>query len=64
MDNSQEIKITPEMAETLMERLMQDFSHDTEQFHRLSDILFCHILRDMGYEKAVDIFERHEKWYA
>ena len=35
-----------------------------EEAHSDADDLMCAVLRDLGYSKGVEIFERMPKWYS
>ena len=35
-----------------------------EEAHSAADDLMCAVLRDLGYTKGVEIFERMPKWYS
>jgi len=35
-----------------------------EQFHIEADDLMCLLLRQLGYEKGVEVFENTPKWYS
>lgn len=37
---------------------------DAEDSHRLADDYMCDLLRELGYEEGVYIFENMNKWYA
>lgn len=37
---------------------------DTEGKHVVADRLMCEVLRALGYEKGVKIFEAMPKWYS
>lgn len=37
---------------------------DVEQRHRLMDKTMVNLLRRLCYHKAMDIYEKTEKWYA
>lgn len=39
-------------------------TYDEESGHDAADKLMCKVLRDLGYTKGVEIFERMPKWYA
>lgn len=39
-------------------------SYDTETAHCDADGLLCDLLRDLGYEKVVEAYQKVEKWYA
>lgn len=55
--------ITPAEFEDRM-RAIDDDIFDTEDKHIEADKLMCSVLRDLGYVKGVEIFERMEKWYG
>lgn len=37
---------------------------DNEDSHMLADQYLCDMLRELGYDEGVDIFEAMKKWYA
>lgn len=37
---------------------------NTEWAHQAADDLMCELLRSLGYEEGVKVFEEMEKWYA
>lgn len=39
-------------------------NNDTEMAHILADELMCKLLRELGYDEGVDIFEQMDKWYS
>lgn len=39
-------------------------TYDEESGHIAADDLMCAVLRDLGYVKGVEIFERMPKWYS
>ena len=41
-----------------------DYYHATEYGHIGMDNLMCEVLRQLGYEKGVEIFEKADKWYS
>lgn len=41
-----------------------DRDNDTEMAHILADELMCKLLRELGYDEGVDIFEQMDKWYS
>ena len=41
-----------------------DQGGDIEGKHEQADALICELLNALGYEQAVLIFEKMEKWYA
>lgn len=53
------------------ERKMQEYldaedadHYDFEQAHINADHLICEVLKQLGYEKGVEIFHKLGKWYA
>ena len=53
------------IGETLAANLTGlDAERDVERWHDYADKLLCQALRDLGAEKAANIFAGHEKWYA
>ncbi len=55
--------ITPAEFEDKM-REINDSGNEIDINHIAADDLFCAVLRDLGYVKGVEIFERMEKWYS
>ena len=41
-----------------------DKYNDTEEFHINADGLMCEILKKLGFEEFVEIFDNRDKWYA
>ena len=41
-----------------------DLNGDTEVAHSDGDDLMCDLLRELGYEDGVKVFEAMDKWYA
>lgn len=41
-----------------------DRNNDTEMAHILADEMMCKLLRELGYNEGVDIFEQMSKWYS
>ena len=37
---------------------------DTEVCHKKMDVYICEVLRALGYEEGVEIFENTPKWYS
>ena len=56
--------MNPTEFERLMNLNFEDKNSDLEEKHISADILMCDVLRQLGYEKGVEIFEKAEKWYA
>ena len=54
--------MTPKEAADRMRQIDED--EDTESGHMMADDLFCEILKSLGYDEAVDIFDNMDKWYA
>ena len=55
--------MTPERFATKMRALSRD-SYDRERMHEAMDALMCKVLRTLGYEEGIKIFEQTDKWYA
>lgn len=53
---------TPEQFAAAMSQAAKD--RDTESAHATADDIMCELLRELGYEEGVEIFEQMEKWYA
>ena len=41
-----------------------DKYYDTEEFHIYADVLMCEILKKLGFDEFVEIFENRDKWYS
>lgn len=53
--------MTPEEFEQKMRELV---TGDIEVDHLKMDELMCELLKQLGYEKGVEIFEETGRWYA
>lgn len=60
--------ITPEIFRLRMSDLFgsypEDGTYDEEKQHPLADSLLCEVLRELGYDEGVRIFEQASKWYS
>ena len=56
--------MTPEKFKLEMNKLATSNSLDKEDRHRKMDALMCEVLRSIGYDDGIDIFEATSKWYA
>lgn len=54
--------MTPEEFAARMREIMQ--GGDKEIEHEVADSLMCDVLRNLGYEDGVAIFESADRWYA
>jgi hypothetical protein len=54
----------PEAFKNEMNELATSSSWDKEDCHRRMDALMCEVLRSIGYDDGIDIFEATSKWYA
>lgn len=54
----------PEAFKNAMNELATSSSLDKEDRHILMDALMCEVLRSLGYDDGIDIFEATSKWYA
>lgn len=52
----------PEAFETAM--LDIERTLDPEGAHVRADALMCELLRSLGYEKGVEVFENMSRWYG
>lgn len=43
---------------------IDQFYKDEEQKHAVADELMCEVLRRLGYEKGIQVFDNMDKWYA
>lgn len=50
--------------EDKMKEILKKTDDDTEMFHVYADELMCDVLKGLGYEAGVKIFEEHKRWYA
>lgn len=57
-------RMTPEEFANKMQQLKNTKGHDEEGFHGDADDLMCELLRSLGYEKGIEIYDSIEKWYA
>lgn len=55
--------ITPELFADMMRNIAY-VSTDTEASHVGMDRLMCDVLRSMGYDEGICVFEKASKWYA
>ena len=56
--------MTPEEFKNTMDELTTSNHLDKEDRHREMDRLMCEVLRSLGYDDGIDIFESTDKWYA
>lgn len=56
--------ITPETAADMMRLLLERNVEDEEDSHIDADELLCAILIEQGFEEAVALFKKMDKWYA
>ena len=54
----------PDVFKNTMNELAVSTSLDKEDRHRKMDALMCEVLRSIGYDDGIDIFEETSKWYA
>ena len=62
----EQFHITPHEFKNRMLFLEQEYGNgkDEEEFHREADYLICEIMKSLGYEEGIEIFERNPKWYS
>lgn len=51
-------------AEDIKLELEKILENDEPEDHEIADDLLCKLLRRLGYDEIVDIYEDIEKWYA
>jgi hypothetical protein len=56
--------ITPDEFYARMTELQRDKGGDLEAWHSLADNLMCDLLRQLGYDRGVDVYMASERWYA
>lgn len=62
--------MTPEEFYLKMVTLISECTPDgwadpyEEDLHIKMDELMCNLLKELGYEKGVEVFERAPKWYS
>jgi len=56
--------ITKEEAVKLLNELIKEQEDNTESLHYRADILLCKILKSLGYNELVELYESFEKWYS
>ena len=55
--------MTPEEFEKEMQELYDNQGGNEEVFHVEADRLLCKLLKELGYEKGIEIFENADRWY-
>lgn len=61
-ESSDEMPMSPKEFCDEMKRLAK--VNDTEAWHIYADDLMCSLLRTLGYEDGVKVFESEKKWYS
>ena len=56
--------LTPEQFETEMKAIFNDGDHDTEIIHVYMDELMTELLKSLGYEAGIKVFDDTDKWYV
>ena len=56
--------MTPEEFWLKMCTLQTKYNNNPEILHIEMDKLICKLLKELGYKKGVEVFERAEKWYS
>jgi len=57
------------LEETLLEdfyvtKLNNALEEDTEKDHIVADEILCELLRELGFDRLIDLYESFGKWYA
>jgi Holliday junction resolvasome RuvABC DNA-binding subunit len=42
----------------------KEHNRDTEEIHEEMDELLVRTLRSLGYDEAMDVFDKQQKWYS
>lgn len=48
----------------IKERLKSDPDYDEEFAHPDADVVLCDLLKELGFEDVVELYEKIPKWYA
>lgn len=56
--------MTPEEFAAAMREIARTTRGDIEIAHALADKLLCDLLRALGYEQGIEVYEELPKWYA
>ena len=56
------VERTPERVAELMKKTSE--IKDIEVRHAMADALLCETLKALGYDEAVDIFDKMHVWYS
>lgn len=64
MNEKEEYNMTPERFYNEMKIISKAYKDDKEAVHMYMDDFMCDLLRELGYEKGVEVFENTPKWYA
>lgn len=57
-------KMTPKEFAEAMQEIILTSEDDIESTHARADELLCVVLRQLGYGKGIDAFQKMTKWYA
>ena len=59
--------MTPAEFAKRMQAVLDDYNNnhgDREQWHREADDLICEVLKSIGYEEGVKIYDSEYKWHS
>jgi hypothetical protein len=56
--------LTPEQFRDAMKEIGEKHAGDWEVIHSEADNLICALLREMGYEEGLNIYDSWTRWYA
>jgi len=45
-------------------KLNNALEEDTEKDHIVADEILCELLRELGFDRLIDLYESFGKWYA
>ncbi len=55
---------TPEEFKNEMKKILEQYYDDEELFHVVADEYICDVMKALGFEEGIQIFENAHKWYS
>ena len=55
---------TPEEFKNEMKKILEQHHNDKETFHVAADEYICDVMKALGFEEGIQIFENADKWYS
>lgn len=56
--------MTPDEFHDKMVEIRGDDRYDAEGSHKAVDALMMKLLRELGFDRGVDVFDKMDKWYT